>query len=84
MSYREVSSIVAASKAIPITPDDSIVFDAGNCTRALWVGGSGTIFVDFADGGTNVQIDNAYGVLPFQVTRVYATGCTATNIVALR
>lgn len=82
MSYREVSSIVAASKATPITPDDSTVFN--DCTRALWVGGSGTIFVDFADGGTNVQIDNAYGVLPFQVTRVYATGCTATNIVALR
>lgn len=50
-------------------------------TRALWVGGAGTLVVDMASGNT-VTFPNASGWMPISVKRVRDTG-TATSIVAV-
>jgi hypothetical protein len=51
-------------------------------TRALWVGGAGDLRVKLLDGQT-VTIPSAnVGWHPLRVRQVFATGTTATNIVA--
>ena len=71
-----------ATSAAAITPADN-----GNiiACRALWVGGAGAIKVDFRNGGTAITISGvpAGSLLPFDVSRVYATDTTATAIVAV-
>jgi hypothetical protein len=53
--------------------------------RMLWIGGAGNVKVDTVGGSTGITIlAVAAGTrLPIQVKKVYATGTTATNIVAL-
>jgi hypothetical protein len=56
-------------------------------TRALWVGGTGTVKVDMADGSIGVSfltVPAGYE-LKVAVTKVYNTtdGTTASNIVAV-
>lgn len=64
-----------------VTPSDSLTFPSA---RALYIGVSGDVRVDFAEGGVNILLKAApAGILPVQVTRVYATGTTATDIVRL-
>lgn len=81
-AYLSADATVSAHRASAITPSDATVF--AQPTRGLYIGGGGNITVDFADGGAAVTLVNpAIGYpLPLQVTRVYATGTTATNIVA--
>jgi S-adenosylmethionine synthetase len=75
------SDVSAAVGFVAVTPSDSIVFAA---TRALYVGVAGDIVVDGAKRGTQVTLTAAAaGEHPWQVTRVYSTGTTATGIVAL-
>lgn len=64
-----------------VTTSDSSEIDP---TRGLYIGGAGNIKVDTA-AGTTVTLNNAAAgsVLPIRVKKVYATGTTATNIVAL-
>lgn len=76
-SYTDVAS---ARSGATVTPSDSGTIPA---TRALLIGVAGTVYVDFADGGTNVKCILPAGVWPLQVTRVYSTNTTATDIVAL-
>lgn len=65
-----------------VVPSDTTQFTVP--TRALQVGVAGDITVDFATGGSNVLLKAVpIGVFPFAVTRVYATGTAATNIVRL-
>lgn len=53
-------------------------------TNALYVGGTGAVKVDMAGGGSvTFSAVPAGAVLPVQAVRVYATGTTATNVVAL-
>ena len=70
-----------AVRADVVTPDNS-----GELTplRSLYIGVSGDVTVDMADSGTNVTFKAVpVGILPVSVTRVYATGTTATDIVNL-
>ena len=69
-----------ALNADAVTPSDAA--DLPNVARALWVGSSGNVRVD-TGGGDNVTFVGVQGVLPVRVRRVYTTGTTATNIVAL-
>lgn len=64
-----------------VTTSDSSEIDP---TRGLYIGGAGNIKVDTA-AGTTVTLNSAAAgsVLPIRVKKVYATGTTATNIVAL-
>lgn len=76
--YTDVSS---ARNGAAVTPNDSTTFAA---TRALYVGVSGDVKVDLAGGATLTFKAAPVGMLPIQAVRVYSTGTTATDIVALR
>ena len=71
-----------AEGAISVTPNDSN--DLTYLARSLFVGTSGNIVVNMADGSSvtfaNVQSGQ---FLPIRVKRILATGTTATNILAL-
>lgn len=71
------------SNAKAITPHDTNTLAA--TTRAISVGGAGTVSVDMAGpgGGTNIQLTLPAGIHPLAVTKVYATGTAATGLVAL-
>lgn len=68
--------------ALEIAPSDAI--DLAVATRALYVGGAGNLKVRMLDGSdvtfSNTQAGAQYAL---RVDRVYATGTTATGIVAL-
>ena len=80
-SYRTADATVSAYDASEIVLADD---GALRPTRALYSGGSGNLKVDMALGST-VTFSNllAGTILPVQVVRVYSTGTTATNIIAL-
>ena len=72
-----------ASDAVTITPDDSTDL-AEIPTTGVYIGGDGDIKVDMLDGTATTFVALKAGVVyPFEITRVYATGTTATNIVVL-
>ncbi len=69
--------------AAAITNSDTATFAA---TRAIIVGGAGNLKVTMASGNavTIVIPATACGfVIPIRVTQVFATGTTATGVVAL-
>lgn len=66
--------------AAEVTPSDSD--DLTVTARAIYVGTSGDVKLTTANGQTATFV-NAYGILPVTADRVWATGTTATNIVAL-
>jgi hypothetical protein len=72
-----------AVNAAAITPSDTT--DLTQFTRFLYVGGTGDITVNMAGSGATVLFKAVpVGVvLPIRVSRVLATGTTATNVVAL-
>lgn len=71
-----------AGNAATVTPDDGVTF--GEPSRALYIGGTGTLTVRMYPGGQTVQFAAVpVGVLPLRVDRVLATGTGATNIVRL-
>jgi hypothetical protein len=72
-----------ASGAAAVTPSNST--DLSTFSRGLYIGGAGNITVDMVGGQTGVLFSNlvAGSVYPLRVSRVYATGTTATGIVAL-
>lgn len=58
--------------------------DLPNLTRAIWVGGTGTIAAILKSGKTVTFTGVPAGtMLRVRVSRVLATGTTATNMVAL-
>lgn len=73
---------VPARGAVEITPSDSGSFNPNY--RALYIGQKGHVKVDTLGGQTvtfsNVQTGTW---LPVEVTRVYATGTTASSIVGV-
>ena len=76
-----VRLIGGVKSAVAVTKSDSTEFEA---SRALWIGTAGDLTVDMVGTGTNVTITNVpAGILPFQVTRVYSTGTTASGIFRL-
>lgn len=76
-SYRTADATAPAFNAAEVDPDNTLEFEA---SRMIYVGTQGDIFVDMAGIGVNVPIRNVVGALPIQVTRIYQTGTTATNI----
>lgn len=75
------------SGAVAVTPSDTVnlVFPSGtNHTRGLYIGGAGNIKVKMADGTEVTFTAVAVGTLyELSVVRVFATGTTATLIVAV-
>lgn len=70
-----------ATKAVAVTPNDTTVISA---TKGLYVGATGNITVTMANGADvtfNALI--AGQIHPISVTKVKATGTTATGIVAV-
>ncbi len=82
-AYLSADATVSAHRASAVTPSDATVF--AQPTRGVYIGGAGNITADFADGGSSVLLVGLMSgvVYPFQLTRVYATGTSATNIVGL-
>lgn len=80
-SYRSADATSPAHGAVAITTNDSTVIPT---TRSIYVGVTGNITVRMADGQDTVLFSNVpVGVFPIQVDKVYATGTTATNMLAL-
>jgi hypothetical protein len=68
--------------AAAIVPDDGA--DLATATRAVWVGGGGDLRVRML-GGAEVTLRGvgSGSLLPLRLARVFATGTTATALVAL-
>lgn len=64
-----------------VTPDDNGFLSE---TFGIYIGGAGNLKVDMMRGGTITFVGLVAGsVLPIQVSRIYSTGTTATNLIAL-
>lgn len=70
-----------AGNAATVSTSDST--DLGVMTRAVWVGGTGDLKVTMKGGQTVVFSSLTVGWHPLRVARIWATGTTATNIVAV-
>lgn len=71
-----------ASHAFGVTPNDGT--DLPEVTRALYVGGAGDVAVITKQGDTVTFHGLPAGsILPVRLSRVLATGTTATNIVGV-
>lgn len=84
MAYQKLQ----AGRAASVTPSDTAnipsVTGVENNGCVLYVGGTGTVKV-LTVGGDEVTFSGVQAgtFMPVQVLRVYATGTSATNIVAL-
>lgn len=82
LPLKAVTASVPAVSAAAVTPDNDT--DLATPTRALYIGVSGDVKVDMVGTGEGITFKAVpVGVLPVQVTRVYATGTTATDLLAL-
>lgn len=80
--YLTADATVSARRAAAVVPSDATLLP--DPTRGLYVGSTGNVKVDMVSGGTVTFTAVPAGVLlPIQVERVYATGTTATSIIAL-
>lgn len=72
-----------AYHAAAVTPNDNT--DLTFVTRAVYVGGAGNITVNMADGTAGIVFSAVPvgTVLPIAVSRIKATGTTATLLVAI-
>lgn len=75
------SSTESASKAVAVTPDNTVNFTDGEC-RALYVGVSGDI-VGVVNGTPVTFTAVPVGILPVRFTRINSTSTTAASMVAL-
>ncbi|WJR67242.1 hypothetical protein QTA58_00260 [Neorhizobium sp. CSC1952] len=76
----DVDVLGPASNAEAVTPSDST--DLTHVSRGLYVGVAGDISV-IMRGGQTVTISVQAGLHPLAVSRVRASGTTATGIVAI-
>lgn len=74
---------VAAGSAVAVTPNDGA--DLALTSRGLYIGGAGNVRVllDLDSAAVTFAACAAGSVLPIRVVRVYSTGTTATNLLAL-
>ena len=68
------------SYAAEITPDDDA--DIATVSRALWIGTAGDLTVTMRQGQQVTFANLTVGWHPLRVSRVWATGTTASDIVA--
>ena len=66
--------------AAAVTPNDST--DLNEITTSIYIGTAGTLKVTMVDGSVVTYGAIAAGRHPLRVKRVWATGTSATNIVA--
>jgi len=80
--YAEQSDFPADDAEV-VTPSDTV--NLLKISRAVYVGVGGNVSVEMAKTGTAIVFTGvqAGSVLPIRVSRVNATGTTATNMVAL-
>lgn len=77
-----VSSLSGPARdLLPVTPNDSV--DLAEVAVGLYVETGGTVSIVTVAGGTRSVSVPDFSVLPVGVTRVRATGTTATGIHAL-
>lgn len=76
----DVGVLGPASNGEEVTPSDST--DLTHVSRGLYIGVAGTISVVMR-GGQTLSITVEAGLHPLAVSRVRATGTTATGIVAV-
>ena len=82
-SLRASSQNGPARSLRDVVPDDDADLPQGP-TRALFVGGAGTLRVMDAEGSVATIVSGMSQYHPVEVVRVLATGTTADSIVALR
>lgn len=73
------TDVTSADHAEVATPSDTV--DLTYITRAVYVGGAGTMTVVMVSGAVVSHTVVAGAILPIGITRVNATGTTATLIV---
>ena len=81
-SRHETMDYSPATNAVAVTPHNSN--ELTYVTRGLYIGTSGDVKVTMHDSGTVTFVGVPGGViLPIRATIVFATGTSATNIIAL-
>lgn len=80
-----MAGMALASAAYAVTPSDST--DLPSTAYGLYIGTGGTLKVDCGDDSLGGRVTVSFagvaaGLLPLRVLRVYATGTSATGIVA--
>lgn len=71
-----------ATRSADVVPSDTAPLDEP--ARSLWIGNGGTLVVMLTDDATQRTFVNvAPGVFPVSVKKVFASGTTASGIVAL-
>jgi len=78
--HLSANATVSAHGAVAITLSDTVVIPT---TRAIYVGTSGNIRVQTADGQDVTFANVPVGVFPLQVEKVYSTSTTASDLIAL-
>lgn len=79
---KDIAQIGPARNAVAVTPNDSA--DLTAVTRGVMVGVSGNVSVNMSGSGSAVVLPLTAGQLyPIAVSRILATGTTATGIVAI-
>lgn len=70
-----------AKKSVVVTPSDATVLTA---TKGIYIGVAGDVAVTMADGTQVTFVGLAAGLIhPLSVTKVKATGTTATSVLAV-
>lgn len=77
-------NVLTLKENIVSQANDYVIFDKGRADCVLFVGGEGNIKVTTSSGSTVTFNGIAAGTfMPVSVLKVWATGTTATNIIAL-
>lgn len=76
-----MSKIQNPFNGIDVTPSDTVDIDPAGTT--LYIGVSGNIKVTMMNGNDLTFVNHPVGYFPGVVKKVFATGTTATNIIAL-
>lgn len=78
---KDIGQVGPARNAIAVTASDSA--DLGFVTRGIYVGVAGNLCVNMSGSGAGMIIPVPAGLQPLAVSRILATGTTATGIVAV-
>lgn len=80
--YDDVAGLTwPATLAAAAAASDTV--DLPSIPRSIYVGVSGDVKVDMAEGGTVIFKAVPVGILPIRPKRIYVAGTTATNILTL-
>ena len=81
--FWDMSQVSPGMRGEAVTPADSV--DLTNKARGFYVGGAGNVKVTMF-GGTDITFVGMLGGVhyPYAITKVFSTGTTASNIIAMR